>query len=166
MIIRTTIALMLSTMLVVAGVVNADNGLGVPALNELPIHFAARAGSRAGIEAILRTDPTQRDLATAYGSTPLHLAALNPDPGPLQALLAAGANVHARDSEGSTPMHMAAYATRTKNAELLLQAGADATLKNTIGRDVLSLARKVRADELAGVVSLWLLKGCKPGKPC
>jgi hypothetical protein len=24
----------------------------------------------------------------------------------------------------------------------------------------------VRADELAGIVSLWLLKGCQPGKPC
>ena len=166
MIARPLVALLFSVMLVLAGVVNADNGLGVPAMNELPIHFAARAGNRASVEKILRTDPTQRDIATAYGSTPLHLAALNPDPGPMQALLAAGANFHARDSEGATPMHMAAYATRTKNAELLLQAGADATLKNNIGRDVLSLARKVRADELAGVVSLWLLKGCKPGKPC
>jgi ankyrin repeat protein len=166
MIARPLVALLFSIMLVLAGVVNADNGLGVPALNELPIHFAARAGNRTGVETILRTDPTQRDIATAYGSTPLHLAALNPDPGPMQALLAAGANFHARDSEGATPMHMAAYATRTKNAELLLHAGADATLKNNIGRDVLSLARKVRADELAGVVSLWLLKGCKPGKPC
>ena len=60
----------------------------------------------------------------------------------------------------------AAYATRTRNAELLLQAGADPLLKTNIGRDVLSMARKVRADELAGVVSLWILKGCKPGKPC
>ncbi len=140
--------------------------LGVPALNEQPIHFAARAGNRSALEAILRSDPGQRDLPTAYGSTPLHLAALNPDPGPLQALIAAGAPLHARDSEGATPMHMAAYATRTRNAVLLLEAGADPTLKTNIGRDVLSLARKVRADELAGVVSLWLLKGCKPGKPC
>ena len=25
---------------------------------------------------------------------------------------------------------------------------------------------KVRADEVAGVISLWVLKGCKAGKPC
>jgi len=49
---------------------------------------------------------------------------------------------------------------------LLLQAGADPMLKTNAGRDVLSLARKVRADELAGEISLWLLKGCKPGKAC
>jgi hypothetical protein len=31
---------------------------------------------------------------------------------------------------------------------------------------VLSMARRVRADELAGEVSLWILKGCTPAKPC
>lgn len=149
-----------------AGAACAENELGVPALNERPIHHAARVGQRAAVEAILRADPAQRDVATAYGSTPLHLAALNADPGPLQALIAAGAPVNARDSEGATPLHMAAHATRTRNAELLLQAGADPLLKTNNGRDVLSMARKVRADELAGVVSLWILKGCQPGRPC
>ncbi len=49
---------------------------------------------------------------------------------------------------------------------LLLKTGADPLLKNNDGRDVLSRARKVRADELAGEVSLWILKGCKPVRPC
>lgn len=144
----------------------AEGPPGVAGQNELPIHEASRLGKRATVENLLRGNPALRDTATEHGSTPLHLAAMNADPGPLQALLAAGANVHARDHDGSTPMHMAAYASRTRNAQLLLEAGADPTLKNTIGRDVLSMARKVRADELAGVVSLWLLKGCKPAKPC
>jgi hypothetical protein len=48
---------------------------------------------------------------------------------------------------------------------LLLQAGSDPLLKTNDGRDVLSMARKVRADEIAGEISLWILKGCKPGKP-
>jgi hypothetical protein len=38
--------------------------------------------------------------------------------------------------------------------------------KSTGGRTPLSLARKTRADETAGIISLWVLKGCKPGKPC
>ena len=139
---------------------------GVIGQNELPIHEAARLGNRQAIEQILRTNLTQRDTPTAHGSTPLHLAAMNVDPGPMQALLAAGANPNQRDKEGATPLHMAAYTSRTRNAEILLQAGADPLLKTDIGRDVLSMARKVRADELAGVVSLWLLKGCKAGKPC
>lgn len=134
--------------------------------NEHPIHDAARLGSRADVEAILKADHTARDQVTALGSTPLHYAALNLDSGPLKALLAAGAKVNVRDKEGATPLHMAAYATRKENVELLLQAGADPGAKTEAGRDVLSLARKVRADEVAGIISLWLLKGCKAGTPC
>lgn len=160
-------ALLCALTLACAGAARAEEGpAGIDAKNEAAIHTAARLGTRAETEALLRADPKTRDLPTAYGSTPLHLAALNPDPGPLQALIAAKAPVNARDSEGATPLHMAAYATRTKNAELLLRAGADPRLKTNIGRDVLSMARKVRADELAGVVSLWILKGCSAEKPC
>ncbi|MCK6423752.1 MAG: ankyrin repeat domain-containing protein [Burkholderiaceae bacterium] len=133
---------------------------------DLPVHEAARAGRRAELEALLRATPALRDLRNSLGATPLHLAALNEDPGPLQALIAAGANPNARDGEGRTPLHMAAFATRTANARLLLRAGADPLLKTDAGRDVLSMARRVRADELAGEVSLWILKGCTPARPC
>lgn len=134
--------------------------------NEQPIHDAARLGSRTDIERILRADPAARDAITALGSTPLHFAALNLDSGPLKALLAAGAKVNARDAEGATPLHLAAYATRTENVRLLLEAGADLSLKTNAGRDALSIARKVRADEAAGIMAIWLLKGCKPSVPC
>jgi ankyrin repeat protein len=141
----------------------ADATLGK---NEQPIHDAARMGTRQDVEKLLKAAPQSRDARTDLGATPLHYAALNEDSGPLLELIAAGANVNARDKEGMTPMHMAAFATRTKHALPLLQAGADPALKTDAGRDVLSMARKVRADEFAGVVSLWLLKGCKPRKPC
>lgn len=134
--------------------------------NEQPIHDAARLGKRSDVEKLLATNPALRDVRTELGSTPLHFAALNEDSGPLQALIAAGANVNARDREGSTPLHMAAYATRSKNVRMLLEAGADVAAKTEAGRDALSLARKVRADEVAGILSLWVLKGCKAGKPC
>jgi ankyrin repeat protein len=74
--------------------------------------------------------------------------------------------VNARDGEGATPLHMAAYTQRTENAKLLLEAGADTTAKTHSGRDPLSMARKNMANEVAGVISLWILKGCKPGKAC
>jgi hypothetical protein len=134
--------------------------------NEQPIHDTARMGTRQDVEKLLKASPQSRDARTDLGATPLHYAALNEDSGPLLALIAAGANVNARDKEGMTPLHIAAFATRTKHAGPLLEAGADPTLKTDAGRDVLSMARKVRADEFAGVVSLWLLKGCKPRKPC
>lgn len=141
----------------------AGEATGIIGQNELPIHDAARNGDAAAIRRELAADPALRDAPTAAGSTPLHLAAMNGDPGPLKVLLAAGARVDARDREGATPLHMAAYASRTENGRLLLAAGADPKLKTDLGRDVLSMARKVRADELAGVISLWVLKGCKPG---
>ncbi|HMV54472.1 MAG TPA: ankyrin repeat domain-containing protein [Rhodocyclaceae bacterium] len=134
--------------------------------NDQPIHDAARMGSAVEIQAILKATPDARDARTGRGSTPLHLAATNPDAGPLKALLAAGADVNARDGEGATPLHMAAYTQRTENARLLLEAGADTTAKTHSGRDPLSMARKNMANEVAGVISLWILKGCKPGKAC
>ena len=134
--------------------------------HELPIHDAARLGTRAQIERLLAARAADRDARAPFGATPLHYAALNVDAGPLQALLAAGADPNARDAEGRTPLHMAAFATRTGHASLLLRAGADPMLKTLDGRDVLSMARKVRADALAGVVSLWVLTGCSKDKPC
>jgi ankyrin repeat protein len=135
-------------------------------MNELPIHDAARTGTQAQVEQLLRAAPQDRDARTGLGATPLHYAAMNGDSGPLKVLVTAGANPNARDSEGRTPLHMAAFATRTANTKLLLRAGADPLLKTEAGRDVLSLARKVRADEVAGEISLWILKGCKPERPC
>jgi len=133
---------------------------------EAPIHLAARQGNAEQVRKLLQADPAARDQRTALGSTPLHLAAMNPDTAVLRALLAAGANPNARDNDGATPIHMAAYASRPVHTQLLLEAGADPLLKTNEGRDAGAMARKVKSDETAGVISLWLLKGCKPGKPC
>lgn len=134
--------------------------------NDRPIHDAARLGSGKDVARLLKADPALRDARTQHGSTPLHLAATNPDSSALQALLAAGAEVNVRDSEGLTPLHMTAYTQNAKNAELLLQAGADPYAKTNAGRDPTSMARKTRSDEVSGVISLWILKGCKAGKRC
>ena len=130
-----------------AAAVAGAHAQAAPALaqHERPIHDAARTASRVDVEALLRADASQRDVRAPSGATALHYAAMNLDAGPLQALLAAGANPNARDVEGRTPLHMAAFATRTANAKLLLRAGADPHAKTEAGRDVLSMARKVRA---------------------
>ena len=78
----------------------------------------------------------------------------------------AGFNVINLGEPGATPLHMAAYASRPVHVQLLLEAGADPLAKTDNGRDPGSMARKVKADETAGVLSLWILKGCKAGKPC
>ncbi len=134
--------------------------------NDQPIHDAARIGSAQDVSAILAAQPAARDVRTSQGSTPLHLAATNPDVSALKALLAAGANPNARDAEGATPLHMAAYTQNARHAQLLLEAGADPYAKTNAGRDPTSMARKAMANEASGVISLWILKGCQAGKPC
>lgn len=133
---------------------------------DLPIHDAARTGNGQAVQSLLAADAKMRDARTALGSQPLHLAAMNPDLSAMQALLRAGANPNARDNEGATPLHMAAYASRPQHARLLLEAGADPLAKTDNGRDATAMARKVKSDETAGIISLWILKGCKAGKPC
>ena len=134
--------------------------------NDQPIHDAARIGSGQDIEALLKAQPSARDVRTSQGSTPLHLAATNANISALKALISAGADPNARDGDGATPLHMAAYTQNAKHAQLLLEAGADPYAKTNVGRDPTSMARKVMANEAAGVISLWILKGCQPQKPC
>lgn len=134
--------------------------------NEHPIHDLARLDNGRAISALLQKEPAARDQRTAQGSTPLHLAAANPDPSALQALLAAGADPNLRDGEGATPLHIAAYAQNARNARYLLEAGADPMAKTNAGRDPTSMARKAMAHEVSGIISLWILKGCQAGKPC
>lgn len=149
-----------------APLANSNGPSGMLGMNELAIHEAARLGDRAAIERLLRGNPTLRDAPTTLGSTPLHLAATNADAGPLLALLAAGANVNAVDSEGNTPLHVAVFSVRPRNVQRLLDAGADPLLKTNAGRDASSMARKARADEIAGIIALHILKGCTARKQC
>lgn len=141
-------------------------GIASATAADLIIHDAARLGSGEDVRRILAADPGARDQRTAHGSQPIHLAAMNPDLSALRALIAAGAHINARDGEGATPLHMAAYASRATHARVLLEAGADPLATTDNGRDPTSMARKVKADEAAGIISLWILKGCKAGKPC
>lgn len=131
-----------------------------------PIHDQARMGTGEEIARTLKASPALRDARAGLGMMPIHLAATNPDIGALKVLIAAGADVNAKDDEGTTPLHLAAYSNRIEHAKLLLEAGADVDARTAAGRTPLSMARKAKSDELAGLISLWILKGCKPGSKC
>ncbi|PWB53112.1 MAG: ankyrin repeat domain-containing protein [Nitrosomonadales bacterium] len=123
-------------------------------------------GNGEEITRIIRENPAMRDVRTGLGSTPLHMAATNPDVSALKALLAAGADVNARDMDGNTPLHMAAYSNKFEHTKLLLEAGADVNAMSAGGRTPVAMARKSRADDVVGLISLWMLKGCKAGGKC
>ncbi len=134
--------------------------------NDQIIHDVARMGKGEEITQIIKENPAMRDARTGLGSTPLHMAATNPDTGALKALLAAGADVNAKDMDGNTPLHMAAYSNKFEHSKLLLEAGADVNAVSTGGRTPVAMARKSRADDVIGLISLWMLKGCKAGEKC
>jgi len=157
---------LLIVMLFGATLASAAHAQPVLGQNDQMIHDAARMGSGAEVAKIIKENPAMRDARTGLGSTPLHLAATNPDVSAVKALLAAGANVNAKDDDGNTPLHMAAYTNRIENAKVLLEAGADVNVVSSGGRTPMAMARKSRADEIAGLISLWVLKGCKSGGKC
>ena len=166
MIFRSARAALLGLLLAAAALPASSEEQQTLGANDQPIHDAARIGNARDVEKILKASPAARDAKNALGSQPVHLAAANPDSGPLKALLAAGADANARDLEGATPLHLAVYIQSAKNAQILLDAGADPKAKTNAGRDVLSMARKAMANEAAGIISLWILKNCQPKKPC
>jgi uncharacterized protein len=134
--------------------------------NDRLIHDAARMGTANDVKTILKTASGERDARNVQGSQPIHFAAVNSDSGPLKALIAAGANPNAKDVDGVTPLQMAAFARNAENTLVLLKAGADPKAKDNAGRDVLAIAHEVIANDVAGVVSLWILKGCQSKNPC
>lgn len=80
---------------------------------------------------------------TRTGRTPLHIAAMANAPKLIAALVAAGADVEARDREGLTALHAAAYTNRPAAIAALLEAGADLNARNHDGVTPLLYASSV-----------------------
>ena len=110
------------------------------------IFLAARSATDPAVIRVLTNagaDPSARlasgyagsMLARSYGYTPLHAAAAwNPGPGVIEALVAAGADVHARNRDGETPLHAAWENSNPAVAQALLRSGADPLARDQAGR--------------------------------
>ena len=83
-------------------------------------------------------DPNVRDPRT--GHTLLHVAAMANAPRLIAALLAAGADLEARDKEGLTPLHAAAAGNGPAAIAALLEAGADLHARNNFRQTPLQYA--------------------------
>lgn len=93
------------------------------------LHFAVSMGERQIVTAILEADANP-DARTENGLTALHLAA---DPGFVETLVAAGAEIDVRNDRGRTPLHQAASFREAPVVEALLDAGADRALEDNEG---------------------------------
>lgn len=89
---------------------------------------------------------------------PLNQAARLDNASAVHALLAAGAEVNARDEAGETALHQAArYADSDATVKALLDGGADTTLRNRSGHTAWDYAKE--NDALTGSGILPLLRG-------
>ena len=82
-------------------------------------------------------------------STDLHEAAEKGDIKAVKALLAAGAEINAKNSDGETPLHCAAWSGQAELAKILLQAGAGVNAKDKGGRTPLHSAAVLSHTETA-----------------
>src|SRR5437868_11729831 len=83
---------------------------------------AVTLGDHATARAMLAADPALARAADALGFTALHVLGTEDDPVMAELLLAAGADVNARNDLGMTPLHIAQHASLV---EVLVGHGAD-----------------------------------------
>jgi ankyrin repeat protein len=96
------------------------------------------------VVAVLQTDavcaqvaPTKAEVSAYTG---LHAAAVAGDVSLIRQLVAAGADVSARDSHGRMPMHVAAFASHDEVVLALAKAGADANALQHDKHDIITIA--------------------------
>ena len=122
---------------------------------------AAKSGTASEVSAavIAGADLNARD---EYGATPLHLAAVNPEPSVVAVLIEAGADPNAREAQvGATPLHAAAfYNPEPSVVAALIEAGADVDARTERGATPLHLA--VGKNPEPSVVAALIEAGADP----
>jgi len=124
----------------------------------------ARCGDRAQAQRAWHAFINQKD---EVGSTPLHGAALEKDPGMAAALLANGADVNASGQDGNTPLHSTVKCrpidgASAPAARVLLANGANVNAKNDDCRTPLHLAVRGYGEQHLQVAEILLLNGADP----
>ena len=104
-----------------------------------------------------QTAPSAAEIASYQG---LHRAAHTGDLEDIARLVAAGADLNARDARGRTPAHVAAYASQDEALSALAKAGADMNALEGQTYDVVTIAAVANDPDL---MSLAIELGNDPG---
>lgn len=94
------------------------------------LHFATFRRRTHAARVLLKHDADPNAQTLGNYRTPLHFAAAHEDQELVHELIAAGANVNARDVCSNTPIHLACDNINVEVTSLLLSAGADANVKD------------------------------------
>ena len=131
-------------------IVAAAEGVVVPVERDAPLALAARKNDSATARGLLaaqpRPDVNQR---TADGTTALHWAVYHNDVDLVEKLIAAGADVKAKNDYGATPMSEAAVVGNAQVIRKLLASGADTESANADGQTALMVIARTSNVEAA-----------------
>lgn len=109
-----------------------------------PLSAAARFGQLECVQVLIGAG-SRLDARDMHGGTPLINGAHKPHI--VEALLVAGADVHAATDDGSTALHIAAQHNSVDSCALLVSHGADPTVTDQNGRNPLDVAISVSATD-------------------
>ena len=93
----------------------------------MALGYAIRSGELRTVREILEGDEFNHQLlkrADYVGNTPVHLAAVGPNPEILHELLTRGASVHPRNHANHTPLYLAEQMGNMETVKLLRETGA------------------------------------------
>lgn len=107
------------------------------------------AGTWFGLPARAQVGPTPAEAAQYQG---LHAAAWRGDGAKIERLVAAGANLNARDAHGRTPLHVATFAGQRGAIRALARSGADLNLLENDRYDGVTIAAVADDEETLRVL--------------
>jgi ankyrin repeat protein len=119
-----------------------------------PLGLACFFGQREAAELLLaRGGELNTPARHPFHVTALHAALASPQPGFAAVLVAAGADVNARQQGGFTPLHEAAHSGYLDIARLLLEHGADPRATSEAGKTPADIARERGHAEVSALLS-------------
>lgn len=104
--------------------------------SESVLHYALKCGNRECVRLLLKYQP-DLDARTAWGFTPLMVAAMNGRTEAALILIGAGANINAADRAQKTALHYAVKRNLVGLVETLLKHGADVDSADADGNTAL-----------------------------